>query len=135
MSDLHNKMMDVSIRRKKDEGHAQERYRVSSRQRLMRILQKKFKTSFIGALAQFEKRFGHLWGHGKQESECSPNELLAREAWEQCRTDVLNNGNHQLRAVEQELSQYDVTWQRYQATMTPPGEPQKRQTDAEQEDV
>lgn len=105
-------------RHRREEGEAQaDRFRDASRRRLLRILQKKLRTSFIGALAKFETHFGRLWGHGLDESECTPEQLAWREVWEQARTEVLNNGNGQLRAVEAELPLYTVVWDGYQAVM------------------
>jgi hypothetical protein len=82
----------------------------ASNKRLGRILKKKLTTSFIGAIANIEKFFGHVWGHGKPASECTQEQLDMREMWDKLRTSILNNGNNQLRAVESELEQYDIVW-------------------------
>lgn len=115
----NDRLRRVSQQRKQGEDIVSEqRYVVASRQRLMKILQKKITTSFIGALAKMESFVGtSLWGHGKPESECNANELAWRELWNECRTEILNNGNNQIRAVESELSQYDVKWNRYRAVL------------------
>ena len=88
-------------------------YRESSKKRLKKNVERKFKTTMIGALASFEECFGHLWGHGKDEDEISTNEMAFRQLWEQARTDVLNNGNSQLRIAQEEIAQYTMTWNRY----------------------
>jgi hypothetical protein len=85
-----------------------------SRQRLARILATKLTTSFIGALACFEHAFGRLWGNKKRRENCSPEELPWFDLWQLTRTEVLNNGNNQLRAVQNELSFYEMTWLRHQ---------------------
>lgn len=85
-------------------------YEIESMHRLMTILEKKFKTSFIGAISQFESYFGVLWGHGKPENKLTEQEKLWRERWNLVRTQILNNGNNQVRAVQQELSQYTMRW-------------------------
>jgi hypothetical protein len=86
----------------------------ASKQRLLTILKKKLTTGFIGAIARFEEHIGReLWGHGKPESECTKEQLAWRAVWDDCRTEVLNNGNSQIRAIESEMGQYDVKWQRY----------------------
>ena len=33
------------------------------------ILTKRFQTTMIGALFEFEKTFGYLWGHEKEEKD------------------------------------------------------------------
>lgn len=90
-----------------------------SRKRLGRILKKKFNTCFIGALDCFEKAFGHLWGHNIPEFKRSEEQLRWTDLWKRVRTDILNNGNNQIRAVESELQLHSTRWEPYQATLTP----------------
>ena len=89
----------------------EEKYRESSKKRLINNVEKKFKTTMIGSLASFEKYFGELWGHGGED--LTPEELRFRELWEQARTEILNNGNSQLRIAQEEIAQYSMTWNRY----------------------
>ena len=89
----------------------EEKYRDSSKKRLISNIEKKFKTTMIGSLASFEKYFGELWGHG--EEELTSEELRFKELWEQARTEILNNGNSQLRIAQEEIAKYSMTWNRY----------------------
>ncbi len=101
-----------------EEDAAEQRYLETSRQRLLKIVQRKNATGFIGALAKFEQHIGVvLWGHGKPDSECTPDQLAWRQVWEQCRAEILNNGNNQQRAVENEFALYTVRWNRYVTTL------------------
>jgi hypothetical protein len=111
----HRDIMKRLVAQRAAEGEA--RYSEASRKRLQDIFEKKCKTSFIGALSQFEQFFGHLWGHGKSEDELTPNELAWRKTWNECRTAVLNNGNNQVRATHNEIQQYDVTWRRHERVL------------------
>jgi len=115
----NERLMALASRRKAEKPENRKRYLESSRLRLLKTLERKIRTSFIGALATFETLFGHMWGHGKKDSQCTPQQRAMRETWEQCRTEVLNNGNTQLRAVKSELQQYDVDWQRVQSVLIP----------------
>ena len=92
----------------------EQRYQEQSAKRLGTIIETKLKTSFIGALSQFEQEFGYLWGHGKGQDELTDEELKMRIKWEKVRNNVLNNGNNQIRAIQNELTQYTVKWNRYQ---------------------
>lgn len=94
-------------------------YEADSKMRLMTILEKKIKTSFIGAISQFESHFGALWGHGKLEHQLTEQEKLWRERWNIARTQILNNGNNQVRAVQQELSEYTMRWDAHSITLIP----------------
>ncbi len=86
-----------------------EKYRANSRRRLLTNISKKFQTTMIGALAAFEKRFGHIWD----------NDPRWRDIWEETRTEVLDVGNKNLRAAEQEISEYNISWNRYQTEFVP----------------
>jgi hypothetical protein len=62
------------------------------------ILTKRFQTTMIGALFEFEKYFGHIWGLHKNDDEpLTQSEEEYRELWEDVRNQILNNGNNQLR--------------------------------------
>ena len=65
----------------------------------------------IGALAAFENNFGTLWGHGQEE--LTDDQKQFRKIWEETRTEILNNGNSQLRIAQEEIAQYTMTWNRY----------------------
>ena len=56
---------------------------------LMNNINKRFKTTMIGALARFEDSFGYLW-----EDENNPNSENFNILWERVRDDILNNGNN-----------------------------------------
>lgn len=61
------------------------------------ILSKRFQTTMIGALFEFEKAFGHLWGINKDIEHLTETEMLFEERWNLVRNRILNNGNNQLR--------------------------------------
>ena len=84
-----------------------------SKKQLLQIISKKFQTTMIGALDSFEKAFGYLWGHGKKTSELTNEEAENRVIWEQVRNDILNKGNNQSRAAQEEASRYNVTYEGY----------------------
>ncbi len=120
MDDLHNKFSRVVAQRKEDEVVQVQKYLESSRIRLLKILEKKFKTSFIGDLARVETYFGRLWGKDKPEEQLTENEKKWKCIWDELRTEILNNGNNQWRAAQTELQQYDVKWNKYQVNLKVP---------------
>lgn len=87
-----------------------ERYANNSKEQLKRAITTKFKTTMIGSLSVFEDLFGYLWGHGKDPKDLTKTELEFKRSWDIARTDVLNNGNNQMRAVLQEVDGYTVKW-------------------------
>jgi hypothetical protein len=102
---------DYKKLREQTKNYNDEKYRESSKKRLMKNVERKFKTTMIGALASFEKYFGDLWGH--DEGELSDEQIKMKQFWEQARTEILNNGNSQLRIAQEEIAQYTMTWNRY----------------------
>ena len=89
---------------------SQERYNDRSKQRLSNSVYRKFRTTFIGALAEFETAFSHLWGHKKSIDDLTDDELYYRKIWEDVRTRILNNGNNQAREAETEIPEHEVEW-------------------------
>lgn len=75
-----------------------EEYKEKSKERLLKIVDQKIQTAFIGALAQIEERFP---------------ELQNDKRWFDARNAILTNGNAQKRAVHAELEQYEVRWNRF----------------------
>tara|TARA_R100000008_G_C3563739_1_gene157825 strand:- start:333 stop:698 length:366 start_codon:yes stop_codon:yes gene_type:complete len=100
---------DVNKRRQR----SQEQYKENSKRRLSNILKKKFDTTIIGSLAAFEERFGDLWGHGLPIGELDEDQRYWRDLWMETRSKVLDNGNANLRAAQNEISQYTMSWNRY----------------------
>ena len=95
-----------------------EKYKDNSKRRLSNILKKKFDTTIIGSLAAFEDRFGDLWGHGLPMNELDEDQTYWRELWMETRSKVLDNGNANLRAALNEISQYTLSWNRYVSNFT-----------------
>src|SRR4051812_9859758 len=113
-----DKMTRVKAVRDAERPEMERRYKEASKQRLLRTIEKKCKTLMIGALAQFEQIFGRdLWGYGKDDSDKTQEELIAYELWQKCRTNILNNGNNQIRAIDNEVQNYEVKWLRYQLNL------------------
>tara|TARA_Y100000356_G_C11233206_1_gene276212 strand:- start:439 stop:813 length:375 start_codon:yes stop_codon:yes gene_type:complete len=101
----------------------EESYKENSKKRLINNIDKKFKTTMIGSLAVFEKYFGALWGHG--DSNITDEQKHFRQLWEEARTDILNNGNTQMRIAQEEIAQYSMTWNRYKTEFIVTKDPKK----------
>lgn len=106
----HGQMKALSERMK---AAREQRYLDQSRKRLDKIVTTKMRTAFIGALAAFEDEFGFLWGQDSPEEELTKEQAEMRELWIRARTNVLNNGNTQLRAVRNEIANQTVKWNRH----------------------
>ena len=78
------------------------------------ILKKRLQTTMIGALSEFEKSFGYLWGLDKDDEEpLTPKEERFLDIWEETRNKVLNNGNNQLRKAIAEINKVSGNNVRY----------------------
>lgn len=109
MSDM-KKWMEMT---RKSQEASNQRFADESKKRLSKIIATKLTTTFIGSLAAFEKAFGFLWGQGKRDSEKTQEEKEFYNIWESVRTDVLNNGNNQLRNIQNELQNHNISWNRH----------------------
>lgn len=90
-----------------------EKFQKNSKRRLMDNVKKRIETTMIGALAAFEEEFGELWGNNLDLDDLTQDQLEERERWERVRSKVLDNGNNQSRSAMEEISQYNVSWNRY----------------------
>ena len=88
-------------------------YKEKSKDRLAKNCKKKIQTTMIGALSSIEDHLGFLWGHKSDESLSEEQEKM-RLVYEELRSEILDKGNTQMRNIDTELTQYDVTWNRYQ---------------------
>lgn len=89
-----------NFKNRREKIHAQK-----SKAKLSQNLKKKIQTTMIGALSSIEKHFGFLWEH--QDIPESKKEEM-RNVFNDLRSDILDKGNHQLRNVDAELSNYEV---------------------------
>ena len=96
----------VALARKANE----ERYEAHSREIMKKHITTKFRTTMIGTLDILEQQYGYKWGHGLSEEECTVEQLSERDRWQLIRTEILNNGNNQMRAALAEVEQYTVKY-------------------------
>lgn len=86
-------------------------YQEESKKKLKKNVEKKMKTTFIGAIDKIEKKFGHLWA--KNQKDLNSSERLWRGLWEELRKEILDQGNNQLRAALSEIDEYQIEWNKY----------------------
>lgn len=87
------------------------KYEAHSKATLKRHIETKFKTTMIGALSRFEKIFGEeVWGHGLDDELLTDAQKDNREKWQLARTEILNNGNNQMRASIAEVDNNTIRY-------------------------
>ena len=106
-------MREFDFNKKNRDDRRGERYKESSKKRLLNSIKKKFDTTTIGSLAILEELFGELWGHGLPYRDLEEEEKEWREVWNEARTKILDLGNSNLRGAQSEISQYTLSWNRY----------------------
>jgi vacuolar-type H+-ATPase subunit H len=96
---------------------ASDKYLADSKKRFTDILERKMKTTFIGALSEFERKFGFLWGDknytGNMKNDSGIHEDIWREMWSEARDRILTNGNNQFKAMLSELENNTICWDQY----------------------
>lgn len=93
----------------------EDKYKQDSRDRLSKILKKKVETTMIGALSSIEDHFSFLWN--SKGEPLSPEQKIMYDLFQKIRSEILDKGNTQARNIDAELSQYEVKWLRYQASL------------------
>lgn len=96
-------------KRKEDEVKQAEILRRLSKERLKRAITKKFQTCFIGSVNSVEDHLGVLWGKNSSE-QLTQFQIRVLERWKILRTEILDKGNAQLRAMLKEVGEYSVDW-------------------------
>jgi hypothetical protein len=81
-----------------------------SKRQLSDNIKKKIETTMIGALSSIEKHFGFLWENPNISQEHSEK---YRAMYNELRSEILDKGNHQLRNVDAELSNYTIRFDGY----------------------
>ena len=103
---MDNKFLQKSLDLKQAR---EERYKDISRDKLFKASKKKIQTTMIGSLSTIEEQFGFLWGFDIPESERTAAQKKIHEIYEDTRAKILDRGNTQIRNLETEFINYDIT--------------------------
>ena len=103
---MDNKFLQKSLDLKQAR---EERYKDISRDKLFKASKKKIQTTMIGSLSTIEEQFGFLWGFDMPESERTTEQKKIHEIYEDTRAKILDRGNTQIRNLETEFINYDIT--------------------------
>lgn len=76
---------------------------MSNKDKIRQQIEKRIKTTMIGALDKVEQNFGHLWGHFKEGPLTAQEEEFA-ELWDYTRNQILNQGNNQIRNIKEDFA-------------------------------
>jgi len=114
MDDKERQLINLhKLQRKQSKGRIEN----DSKERLKKIAMKKFRTCFIAALSEFEDIFGYMWGHNLLENELTDEQKINREKWRIARTNILNKGNTQARALVAEMDLHKVEFEGYKMVL------------------
>jgi hypothetical protein len=87
----------------------EERQKELSKDRLLAAAKKKVQTTMIGSLHSLEKHFGFLW----EGENPTAQQAQLRDIFEDLRSEILDRGNTQIRNLENEFVNYEITWKKY----------------------
>ena len=91
----------------------EDRFKEVSRDALFKASKKKIQTTMIGALSTIEEHFGFLWGLDSDEEKLTPEQKHVRSIFEDIRAKILDRGNTQIRNLESELVNYEISKKKY----------------------
>ena len=93
--------MDLDLKAVLDRGNYQN-IKHSQREKFKKTATKLIKTTMIGALAAIESHFGPLWKHDSTLPLTEEEEIL-KQLYERARSQILDNGNAQIKKIDDEL--------------------------------
>mgnify|MGYP003129084406 FL=1 len=108
--DDYNKFLKDSIDYKKSR---EDRYKEVSKDALFKASKKKIQTTMIGALSTIEEHFGFLWGFELPEDQLTPEQKHVKSIFEDIRAKILDRGNTQIRSLESEFVNYEISKKKY----------------------
>lgn len=115
---MSRKEEELSNLRRTAKEYGRRRVAENSRNRFKKIANKKFRTCFIAALAEFEAAFGIIiWGQGLHENELTKDQRVNRIKWEQVRKNILDKGNTQSRALGMEIDLHKIEFEGYRINL------------------
>ena len=106
-------LSDFMKNRKRYGATRNDRYKNDSKDRLSKILKKKIQTTMIGALSSIEEHFGFLWGFELPEDQLTPEQKHVKSIFEDVRAKILDRGNTQIRSLESEFVNYEISKKKY----------------------
>ena len=91
----------------------EDRYKEVSKDSLFKASKKKIQTTMIGALSTIEEHFGFLWGFELPEEQLTPEQKHVKSIFEDVRAKILDRGNTQIRSLESEFVNYEISKKKY----------------------
>lgn len=99
-----------------------------SHESLLKQAKKKIQTTMIGSLSDIENYFGFLWGFGDEGTELSEEQKHMKEIFEEVRAKILDRGNTQIRDIELEFVNYEISRKKFYIKL-PVANPKGEQND------
>jgi len=91
----------------------EQRSRDASHDALLKYAKKKIQTTMIGSLSDVESFFGFLWGFGTSDLELTEEQKHMKSIYEEVRAKILDRGNTQIRDLELEFINYEISRKKY----------------------
>jgi hypothetical protein len=91
----------------------EQRSRDASHDALLKHAKKKIQTTMIGSLSDVESFFGFLWGFGTSDLELTEEQKHMKSIYEEVRAKILDRGNTQIRDLELEFINYEISRKKY----------------------
>lgn len=111
MDRLQHRQLQEAVKQRKQQ--AEDKHEEISLQKFLNVLRRKMTTTIIGSISALEEEFGDLWAENADSSNKETQKNLEKR-FKRARQKILDNGNNQLRAIENELKQYTIVWNGYE---------------------
>ncbi|MHA1954752.1 MAG: hypothetical protein ACW96U_12480 [Candidatus Heimdallarchaeaceae archaeon] len=91
----------------------EQRSKDASHDALLKNTKKKIQTTMIGSLSDIEEFFGFLWNFGQDDTELTEEQKYMKSIYEDARAKILDRGNTQIRDLELEFINYEISRKKY----------------------
>lgn len=91
-----------------DRRQYRSRYKAEASRNLEDYSVSRCKTILIGALEEFEKGFGFVWGHGQNYNSLTEDQKDMRELWAEVRLEILGRGEMRINQLKDRFTQYTI---------------------------
>ena len=95
------------INNNKNQNELKERKYRESRAKLKKNLEKRIRTTMIGAIAAIEEEFGRFWKN-EDGLPWSEDQTKVYEIFQSVRAQILDNGNNQIRMLEKDMDGFNI---------------------------
>ena len=109
MSDIYRFIKNINY--DKNNELAKEKHYQESKNQLINVVEKRIKTTMIGAIATIEESLSCFWK--TEEGSMNEEQKQIYNIFQDMRSKILDNGNNQIRLLEKDVDNFNIEAKKY----------------------